>query len=163
MTEYHNAAEADIRDLTARFAHIVMATDYEAFADLWSAKASWEIGEPLPARAEGRDEIVDMLRRLMSQFGVFAQMTHDGLIRVNGGTASALWTVEEMGRSNDQGRSYWNIGVYEDEYAKIEGVWRFAHRSYRYVWVDDSFLPGKSFFPIRPNLPDLALTPRVPL
>lgn len=117
MTEHHNALEADIRDLVARFAHVVMATDYEVFADLWAADAIWEIGEPLPARADGRVEIVDMLQRLMGQFGVFAQMTHDGLIRVNGDKAFALWTVEEMGRSVDQGHSYWNIGVYEDVYA----------------------------------------------
>ncbi len=162
MSDQNHAAEADIRDLVSRFAHIVMATDYAAFADLWTEDAVWEIGEPLPGVARGREAVVDMLRRLMNQFGVFVQMTHDAVIRVDRTRASGLWTVEELGRSADLARSYWNIGVYDDEYIQNSDGWRFARRRYRYIWLDDSVLPGKSFFPVRPSLPGLVLMPRLP-
>jgi SnoaL-like protein len=51
-------AEADIRNLSARFSDAVNYDDFDAFSTLWAADSVWEIGEPYMSRANGRAEIL---------------------------------------------------------------------------------------------------------
>ena len=48
------AIDADICDLTARFSDAVNRRDFNAFGDLFADNGAWEIGEPFPSRAAGR-------------------------------------------------------------------------------------------------------------
>jgi hypothetical protein len=61
-------AEAEIRNLAAQFSDAVNYNDPDAFEALWDADSVWEIGEPYVSRANGRAEIVALLRRLRQQW-----------------------------------------------------------------------------------------------
>ncbi len=139
-------AEADIRDLSARFSDAVNRNDPDAFGALWAADSVWEIGEPYVNRANGQPEIVALLRRLWQAWGFFFQLTHSGVIELQSeSAATARWAMREVARSTDGARSYDNLGIYEDRLTRVEGVWRFASRSYHYVWLSDAPLVGRSF------------------
>jgi SnoaL-like domain len=67
-------AEADIRNLSARFSDAVNYNDPDAFSTLWGANSIWEIGEPYVSRANGRAEIVALFRRLRQSWAFFVQL-----------------------------------------------------------------------------------------
>jgi hypothetical protein len=139
-------AEADIRNLAAQFSDAVNYNDPDAFSSLWGANSVWEIGEPYVSRANGRTEIVALFRRLRQSWAFFVQLTHSGVIEfqtVN--AATARWSVREVARSPDCAQSYDNLAVYEDRLERSEGAWRFASRSYHYIWLSEAPLLGRSF------------------
>jgi hypothetical protein len=139
-------AEADIRNLTAQFSDAVNYNNPEAFSVLWGHTSFWEIGETYVSRASGRDEIVALFRRLRQSWAFFVQLTHSGVIEFQTANAAmARWSVREVARSPDGAQSYDNLAIYEDCLDRAEGAWRFASRSYHYIWLSEAPLLGRSF------------------
>ena len=139
-------AEADIRNLSAQFSDAVNYNDPDAFSALWDADVVWEIGQPYVSRADGRAEIVALLRRLRQSWAFFVQLTHSGVIEFQtANVATARWSVREVARGPDGSPSYDNLAIYEDRLKRAEGVWRFASRSYHYIWLSEAPLLGRSF------------------
>ena len=141
--------ELAIRALAARFTDCANERDFCGFADLWSAKAIWEIGPPLPAKAQGVDDIVNMLRRLLTPQKMFMQMTHSGVVTIAGDRATARFVERERGKGEDGSGAptfYENLAVYNDELIReADGKWRFSHRIYVYRFLDDSAYLGRVF------------------
>jgi len=133
-----------IQQLAARFSDAVNERDVASFASLWAGSgAVWEIGEPLAARAEGVQAIIAMLERLMQIQRHFMQLTHSGVITLDGDRATARWDMREHGRGDDT--FYDNLATYEDVLTREAGVWRFARRSYTYRFLDQSPFKGEAF------------------
>ncbi|WP_423605660.1 nuclear transport factor 2 family protein [Sphingomonas sp. MS122] len=140
---------AEIQRLAARFSDAVNERDANAFGELWAGDgAVWEIGEPLPLRGEGRDGIVSMLESLFGVEHYFMQMTHSGVISVDGDRATARFAIREHGRGENT--FYDNLAVYEDELVRGPAGWRFMRRSYSYRFLDQSPFAGTAF-PVRPR------------
>ena len=98
------------------------------------------------SRANGRAEIVALFRRLRQSWAFFVQLTHSGVIEFQtANVATARWSVREVARSPDGAQSYDNLAIYEDCLERAEGVWRFASRSYHYIWLSEAPLLGRSF------------------
>jgi hypothetical protein len=151
-------AEAEIRNLAAQFSDAVNYNDPDTFSALWAADAVWEIGEPYVSRANGRAEIVALLRRLRQSWAFFVQLTHSGVIEFQtANVATARWSVREVARSPDCAQSYDNLGTYVDSVETSNGVWRFVSRSYQYIWLSEAPLLGRSFPLPAPHPP---ITPR---
>jgi len=64
------AIDAEIRGLAARFSDAVNRRDFDAFGDLFADDGIWEIGEPFPRRAAGRQNVVTMFRNLSEPLGL---------------------------------------------------------------------------------------------
>ena len=143
--------ELAIRSLAARFSDCANERDYDGFAELWQAKGIWEIGPPLETRAVGVDDIVTMLKRLLKPQLGFMQMTHAGVVWLNGDRATARFVEREHGfgrgsSSNGTDCFYENLAVYNDELVReIDGKWRFAKRTYVYRYLDASPFNGEVF------------------
>ena len=141
------ATDAEIRDLAARFSDAVNRRDFDAFGDLFTENGVWEIGEPFPSRAAGRENVATMLRNLWAPWDFFFQMTHTGVIDVapDRQTATARWQMQEVARSPDGSQSYDNLAMYDDRLVRThDGSWRFAERRYRYIWLSSADLVGRS-------------------
>lgn len=137
-----------IQQLAARFTDAVNERDPAAFAGLWvDGDALWEIGEPLASRAQGREQIVAMLERLMAIESHFMQLTHSGVINLDGDRATARWDMRERGRGD--GTYYDNLAVYNDILVRTLDGWRFQSRAYSYRFLDQSAFGGEAFEPIR--------------
>lgn len=136
--------QLEIQRLAARFSDAVNERNVEAFRGLWrSDRPIWEIGPPLHSRAEGIDQIVAMLRRLIQAEQYFMQMTHSGVIEIKGDQATARFVERERGRGESS--YYDNLAVYEDVLVREADGWRFAKRSYRYRFLDQSPFGGDAF------------------
>ena len=134
----------EIQALVARFSDAVNERDITAFAQLWASDHPvWEIGPPLPSRAEGKDAIIAMLKGLYKIEQYFMQMTHSGVITIEGDTASARFVVRERGKGD--GTYYDNLAVYDDVLVRESGGWRFQERHYRYRFLDQTPFTGDAF------------------
>jgi ketosteroid isomerase-like protein len=134
----------EIQQLAARFSDAVNERDVAAFGALWVENGSvWEIGQPLPSRAEGRDGIIHMLEGLFTIERYFMQMTHSGVITLNGDRATARFAIREHGRG--AGSFYDNLAVYDDELVREAGGWRFLRRSYSYRFLNQEPFAGVAF------------------
>lgn len=141
--------EAEIQRLAARFSDAVNERDVAAFRSLWAGQgAVWEIGEPLPLRSEGLDAVVRMLEGLFVIEHYFMQMTHTGVIQIDGDQATARFAIREHGRGEDT--FYDNLAVYEDELVRQTDGWRFRRRSYHYRFLDQEPFPGTAY-PVLPR------------
>ena len=135
--------ELSIRNLVARFTDAVNERDIASFRQLWTDDAVWEIGPPLQSRAEGVDEIAALLSRLLQTEQYFLQMTHSGVIEIEGDRATARFVERERGRGESS--YYDSLAVYEDVLVREGDGWRFAKRFYRYRFLDQSPFEGGAF------------------
>lgn len=135
--------ELSIRNLVARYTDAVNQRDIGAFRGLWAENAVWEIGPPLQSRAEGLDEIVALLSRLLQAEKYFMQMTHSGVIEIKGDQATARFAERERGRGES---TYYDcLAVYEDVLVRETDGWRFTKRFYHYRFLDQSPFGGEAF------------------
>jgi hypothetical protein len=111
---------------------------------LWASDHPiWEIGPPLPSRAEGKDAIVAMLQGLYQIERYFMQMTHSGVITIDGDRATARFVERERGKGD--GTYYDNLAIYDDVLVREPGGWRFLERHYRYRFLDQTPFAGDAF------------------
>lgn len=136
----------EIQALAARFSDAVNERDFDAFSQLWASQgAVWEIGEPLPARAEGVAAIMEMLRGLMKIERYFMQLTHAGIITLDGDRATSRFAIREHGRGD--GTYYDNLALYEDVLVRESNGWHFLERHYHYRFLDQTPFNGNAFPP----------------
>ena len=131
------SAIAEIQTLVSRFADACMRQDAAAFERLWTADAVWKIGDPFPLHEHGRDKVVAAFVKLLGQWEFFAQFPHSLLVEVDGTSATAQCSVEELGQNSKTKTSYHNIAYYYDDLRQENGVWLFYRRDYRYLWLGD--------------------------
>ena len=129
------ADELAIRALSYAFTDAVNRRDAGAFESLWDENGTWEIGAPLHSIANGAANIAAHMIELAEPLAFFVQQVHSGVVAIDGEQATARWSVQETGRTRNNG-PYNNHAFYEDELVKRDGAWRFTRRSYRYVWLD---------------------------
>jgi ketosteroid isomerase-like protein len=131
----------EIQALAARFSDAVNERDMTAFVQLWaSGRPIWEIGPPLQSRAEGIDEIIAMFQRLLQIERYFMQMTHSGVVTIDGDRATARFVERERGRGDTT--YYDNLAVYDDVLVKEPAGWRFLERHYHYRFLDQTPFGG---------------------
>lgn len=135
----------EIRDLVLQFADAVTRHDPAAFGGVWAQSAVWEIEAPSNVHVEGGpDDMLVPFRRMRQRWGGFVQICHSTIVNVQPGGENALARSQltEMAAPLDGDRGYFNLGMYEDQLVHTEQGWRFAHRSYRYLYLDASPLSG---------------------
>jgi len=129
------ADELAIRALAYAFTDAVNRRDAAVFESLWDESGVWEIGAPLYSIANGAANIAAHMIELAEPLAFFVQQVHSGVVAIDADQATARWSVQETGRTRNNG-PYNNHAFYEDELVKRDGAWRFARRSYRYLWLD---------------------------
>lgn len=137
--------ELEIRNLAGRFSDAANRRDFDAFGELWTKDAKWQVLDPFPFHAEGAETIKTKIAEMIEMFEMFTQMTHAGVVEINGDTAVGRWTVQEMLKGKDGKTFQNNVAMYDDEMKRVDGKWLFARRTYHYIYFDESELRGRAF------------------
>lgn len=115
-----------IRELLDAYGDAVCRHDADAWAINWAPDGRWSIRGN---EVKGRDAIRAYWVKAMAAYRFISFNSYPGDIRVEGDTAwvrtqTTEWLTPVEGRARRQ------HGTYEDRLVKIEGRWRFAHRSF---------------------------------
>ena len=131
MSDSRLADELAIRNLVARYADAATRRDAKAWASLWAEDAEWLL---LGNAARGRDEIVALLQSFLARLSFVVQIPGSGSVDVGDGCARGRWTVTEHAKGAD-GAALRTLGVYEDEYVRVAGEWRFQRRRLHVLYM----------------------------
>ena len=139
-----------VRETGYRFADTCNRRNLETFRALWIPEGVWRIGAPHVFVATGVEEIVGACDYLLSQWEFFVQFPHAPIVTIDGDTATSSWTMTEHARNADRTLGYYNHGYYQDRLVRTTAGWKFAERSYTYLFLDAT--PGAGDAYPRPPL-----------
>jgi ketosteroid isomerase-like protein len=136
------ADRVEIEALRAEFSDAVMMRDRARLASLFTRDGVLRMPN-VPAEMTGREEIRVRGEQLQTFWDFFVQTTNQGVIALDGDTASGRAYMHELMRLRD-GTSHVNYAIYHDRYQRTTEGWKFAERVYEVRYADDSPLAGSA-------------------
>ncbi|MBE0598868.1 MAG: nuclear transport factor 2 family protein [Desulfuromonadales bacterium] len=132
------ADELAIRSLVARYVDAVHRRHRDDWAATWADDGLWS----LPGTAiAGREKIAQFWSEAMQSFSFVAMLMHSGTLEIAGERARGRWYLTEY-TIDRQGAQQMIIGIYSDQYRKIDGEWRFGQRQYDIFYRGPADLSG---------------------
>ena len=115
-----------IRELLEAYCEAVFHKDADAWGAIWADDAVWNLAGHDIA---GREAIVGAWKQAMGMFRHVSFFVMPTWIKVDGDTATGRsYTNEFLVDTEGTGRHI--VGLYDDEFKKIDGRWRIAVRRY---------------------------------
>ena len=128
-----------IRQLCERYVDAVNRRHTQDWAATWAPDAVWDLGR---GPVEGRDQIVAAWESAMAGFPHVVMWVHSGVIEsVDGDRATARWYHQEILDIAGGGRQV-GMGVYRDQFVRLDGAWHFAVRRYDLLYFGPPDLSG---------------------
>ncbi len=135
--------ELAVRTLVARYADAVCRHDVPAWRATWAEDGEWEL---LGQTLRGREEAVAYYERVVSGLEAVVQHAHGGIIEFESvDAASGRWSITEHARM-ESGVPLFTVGLYEDDYVRVDGQWLFSRRVFRSLYIG----PPDLSVPFRP-------------
>lgn len=76
----------------------------------------------------GRTAIAELISATITGLDLMFQTVHQGLVHVDGDTATARFPITEWARRAHDGRGIQFLGIYDDVAVRTHDGWRFASR-----------------------------------
>lgn len=119
------ATDIALRQLISKYCDAVVRRDADAFGQLWTTDAVWNLGR----NYEGREAISDAFAKLTKAFVWLVQTAPNAVFEVDEATGTGAGRVTIVEQFNTKkGGDGTLVGVYHDQYVRQQGVWRFAER-----------------------------------
>ena len=97
----------------------------DRIASVFAEDAVWE--SPDFGRAQGHDEIRALFQQFRDMF-VFSQHNiMNPIINVDGDRATGMWYIMGPWTYTEDEESKWLALRYDDDYVKVDGVWKYQH------------------------------------
>lgn len=152
MTDFV-VAEAQIRQLHARYTDAVWRKDYAAFGDCFTSDAQWRISGQLFA---GRADITAAIERILGNFKRVLITFRTPILDVGTGAATGrTYVTEHCAWKN--GNTNISIGRYYEHFVDEGDRWRFAWRLFQLHYRGAPDLTGTFF-----DNPDYGAPPGMP-
>jgi hypothetical protein len=129
----HLAEHTAIRHLLDAYTDYTNEREWANLGALLAEKVLWRVvgGHDIPYVIEGRDAVIETVRRRVEETPVLVQMIHASNISVSGRRATARSTMEAVSSDPDGVRRA-VYAVYHDEIGlEDDGEWRFLSREFR--------------------------------
>jgi hypothetical protein len=122
--------ELAIRHLAASYTDAVNRLSPEDAAEVWMTDGVLiYFGKEIV----GREKLLKGYTRTFGGFRSLFQMTHSGLVVVDGDRARARWWWSEIGQPLEGDETRLSFGTYQDDVVKTDAGWRFARRQLDYI------------------------------
>ena len=123
----------EIRDLVMRYLLAIDDRDFRRLGDLFSEGCA--LRSPAEGvEVHGRESIVDFFRTVLAGYGPTMHVVHRHLVELVADDRATGVATAHAELSID-GTTYCVALRYYDEYARIEGGWRFADRCYALIYA----------------------------
>lgn len=135
------ADELAVRDLASRFTDAVNRNDPAALGALFTDDGEWLV--PGMETTHGPAEASARIAELRTTFVNLLQLLYSGHVDVaeDGRSATATWYLSE--NASDGENAFVFTGVYRDELRRTDDGWRFARRTFSFLYRGRAELPGK--------------------
>ena len=147
MTDAQNALlveEAAIMRAINGYTDALNHREWNVVGSFFLPKAVWRTVNFQVMRFENAEGIVEGLKAIVVPSAFLLQMRTSTAIKINGVKATARSTMHEIGEF--QGTSFVCYGSYSDSLERQnDGTWRFAERTFRYIYWQTGSLTGQSF------------------
>ena len=127
----------DIRALKYRYLRSLDLKRWDEFAATLTADATGAYGSPSggrPLSFSSRDEIVDYMRKSLSNDIVTVHVCTHPQIEVDGDSASGSWCLEDTVIVPQHQVIIRGAAYYDDRYRREDGAWRIAHTGYERIY-----------------------------
>ena len=141
-TEKKVSDELAIRNLAAAYSDAVNRGSPENMAAVYAEDGVLSaFGAP---DVVGRAALKATFTKVIADHRWIFQMTHSGLVELDGDTAWCRWWVSEHALRPDGGGTEFK-GIYQDRVVRTAAGWRFARRLLQAVYMGRTTFPGKTF------------------
>lgn len=133
-----------IRELIELWSAAVNEQDWATLGTCFVGDGIWDVGEPYNLRFESNKDIIDNVSALIEAQQYVIQTPHAVAITLNGDTATARVTMDELMRGRDgTGMHMW--GTYYDDLVRTVEGWKFKLRRFRITIFDPAPVPGEMY------------------
>lgn len=134
----------EIGELIERWSDAGAEKDYDAMANLLTDDAIWRAGKPNEFHAEGKDSIIQTIKRIAEAIVFLQQTPLTKVIKVDGDFATARTAIHEIFSLKDGGGTeiYSN---YHDKFVRTGDGWRFKERYFAARLINNKPLEGDFF------------------
>ena len=133
-------SKEEIRDLVSKYAEACDQQDLESLEKLFTKDAEFDSPSGM-LKSKGRQNIIDMYLEVFKSRGPSFHWTHDVRVEIDSGKEDlATGVVYSHAETTRDGVVSLAAMRYDDNYAKEEGVWKFAKRVipfFHYVKTND--------------------------
>ena len=148
-------AEAQIRQLQARYTDAVWRQDYAAFADCFTEDGEWRISGMI---LRGRPQIKEAIERILGNFRRVLISFGTPILAVGDGTATGrTYVTEKCAWKN--GNTNISIGRYYERFVEDGDNWKFAWRLFQLHYRGPADLSGTFYenpdFGAPPGMPEI--------
>lgn len=133
-----------IRELIDLWSAAVNEQDWETLGTCFVEDGTWDVGPPYNMLFKGNKEIMNNVPPLIKAQQYVIQTPHAIAITLNGDSATARVTMEELMRGHDgTGMHMW--GTYYDDLVRTADGWKFKLRRFRVTIFNPVPVPGEMY------------------
>jgi hypothetical protein len=134
-----------IQERIHRYSDAANRASWDELEACYAPGSSWECLAPNQLRYEGPAAIREGVMSFIADAGNFIQTVHNTVVDLQGGgRATARSTLQEIVRSDGT----FDVLIWGTSYDELvkgdDGVWRFASRQFRGVYLDTSTMGGRT-------------------
>jgi SnoaL-like domain len=134
--------ELAIRELAARYSD---AVNRGASVDMTHTYANGGVLDAFGAAPiVGHEQLLATFAKVVADHQWVFQMTHSGIVVVDGDSAKCRWWVSENALRKGGGGTVF-LGSYEDDVVRTASGWRYSRRQLNAVYLGRTAFPGKTF------------------
>jgi len=125
-----------IKQLKARYCEICDDMhNPDRINSLFVEDGIWE--SPAFGKAEGHAAIRELFQSFRDMFSFSQHNITNPIIEVNGNKATGIWYIMGPWNYTEDGRNIWMTARYDDDYVKVDGVWKYQHLRAEVRMVED--------------------------
>ena len=125
-----------IKQLKARYCEICDDMhNPDRITSLFAEDGIWESRDF--GKAKGHAAIRDLFQGFHDMFSFSQHNITNPIIEVNGDNATGIWYLIGPWDNSKDGRKIWMTARYDDDYVKVDGVWKYQHLRAEIRMVED--------------------------
>ena len=115
-----------IKQLKARYCEICDDMhDPDRITSLFAEDGIWEGADF--GKAKGHDAIRELFVGFQKMFSFSQHNITNPIIEIDGNRATGIWYLMGPWTHTDNDKEIWMTARYDDDYVKIDGVWKYQH------------------------------------
>lgn len=114
-----------IKELKAKYTYALDKGDWDTVLGCFTDDAKCDWGKFAGAIYEGKEQLGKFFREdLRKTLSFHAHLVHNPIVEVDGDKARGKWYYEEPCIWTDKDEAGWIMGIYNEEYVKIDNEWK---------------------------------------